>query len=175
MIAELGRLAQGTRNGEKGTDTIKFIRPSAIPTGKKATYIRIVVDIRPNKKVKERVRLTIGGDQVDYQGEVTTRTADLTTVKMHLNSTISTPEANFMGLDLKNFYLNTPLDEHMFVRLAIKYIPKKFMDEYNLWDLEVNGFLYMEVMKGMYWLPQAGRLANLLLKERLQVALAGHR
>ena len=61
MIAELGRLAQGTRNGEKGTDTIKFIRPSAIPPGKKATYIRIVVDIRPNKKVKERVRLTIGG------------------------------------------------------------------------------------------------------------------
>ena len=49
MIAELGRLTQGTRNGEKGTDTIKFIRPSAIPHGKKATYIRIVVDIRPNK------------------------------------------------------------------------------------------------------------------------------
>ena len=68
MIAELNRLVQGTRNGEKGTDTIKFIRPSAIPKGKTATYIRIVVDIRPNKKVKERVRLSIGGDKVDYQG-----------------------------------------------------------------------------------------------------------
>ena len=99
MIAELGRLTQGTRNDEKRTDTIKFIRPSAIPTKKKPTYIRIVVDILPNKKVKEIVRLAIGGDQVDYQGEVTTCTADLTTVKMNLNSTISTPDAKFMGLD----------------------------------------------------------------------------
>ena len=72
-----------------------------------------------------------------------------------------------MGLDLKNFYLNTPLDKHMFARLAIKYTPKQFMDEYNLWDLEVNGFIYMEAMKGMYGLPHAGRLTNLLLKERL--------
>ena len=38
-----------------------------------------------------------------------------------------------MGLDLKNFYLNTPLDEHMYARLSIKYITKEFMDEYNLW------------------------------------------
>ena len=39
-----------------------------------------------------------------------------------------------------------------------KYIPKKIMDKYNIWGLEVNGFVYMEVMKGMYGLPQAGRL-----------------
>ena len=55
----------------------------------------------------------------------------------------------------------------MYARLAIKYIPKAFMDEYNLWELEVNGFVYMEVMKGMYGLPQAVRLANLLLKESI--------
>ena len=110
MIAEVGRLAQGTRNGEKGTNTIKFIRHSAIPKEQTATYMRIVVDIRPNKNVKERVRLTIGGDKVDYQGEVNTRTADLTTVKMYLNSTISMLDAKFMGLDFKNFYLNNPLD-----------------------------------------------------------------
>ena len=124
-----------------------------------------MVDIRPNKKVKERVRLAIGGDKVHYQGEVTTCTTDLRTAKIHLNSNISTPDAKFMGLDFKTFYLNTPLNKHMFVCLTIKYIPKQFMDEYNLWDLEVNGFIYMEVMKGMYGLPQAGRLANLLLKK----------
>ena len=163
----MGTLAQGTKHREKGTDTIKFSHPKQVPKGQTATYIRIVVDTRPNKKVKERVRPTIGGDKVDYQGDVTTCTADLTTIKMHLNSTISTPDAKFMRLDLKNFYLNTPLDEHMFAHLAIKYIPKQFMDEYNIWDLVVNGYVYMEVMKGMYGLPQAGRLANLLLRKGL--------
>ena len=49
MTAELGRLAQGTKHGEKGTDTIKFIHPKQIPKGQMATYIRIVVDIRPDK------------------------------------------------------------------------------------------------------------------------------
>ena len=41
------------------------------------------------------------------------------------------------------------------------------MEEYNLWDLELNGFVYMDVMKRMNGIPQAWQLANLLLKERL--------
>ena len=53
------------------------------------------------------------------------------------------------------FKLNTPLNEHVFARLAIKYSPKQFMEEYNLWDLELNGFVYMDVMKGMNGIPQA--------------------
>jgi hypothetical protein len=37
------------------------------------------------------------------------------------------------------------------------------MEEYKLYDLVHNGYLYVEVQKGMYGLPQAGLLANLLL------------
>ena len=39
-----------------------------------------------------------------------TPTADLATIKLHFNSTISTPQAHFFTLDVKIFYLNMPLD-----------------------------------------------------------------
>ena len=47
---ELGRLAQGVVDREKGTDTIKFIKKSQVPKHKTVTYGRIVVAIRPEKK-----------------------------------------------------------------------------------------------------------------------------
>ena len=39
--------------------------------------------------------------------------------------------------------------------------------QYNLDALAVNDWVYVEICKGMYGLPQAGRLANQLLKTRL--------
>ena len=41
------------------------------------------------------------------------------------------------------------------------------MDAYNLHDKVKNGFVYMEIMRGMHSLPQACVLANKLLKKRL--------
>jgi hypothetical protein len=35
--------------------------------------------------------------------------ADLTTAKLLINSTISTPGTKFLGINLANFYLNTPM------------------------------------------------------------------
>jgi hypothetical protein len=46
-------------------------------------------------------------------------------------------------------------------------VPDKIMDEYNLHALVHNGYLYVEVHKGMYGLPQVGLLANVLLAKRL--------
>jgi len=62
---ELRRLAQGIRDVE-GTNTIMFIKRSQVPTGRKVTYGRLVCDHRPQKKEKNRTRLTVGGDRLDY-------------------------------------------------------------------------------------------------------------
>ena len=40
--------------------------------------------------------------------------------------------------------------------------------QYNLDQLAVDGWVYVEIQKGMYGLPQAGMLANKLLKSRLK-------
>jgi hypothetical protein len=106
---ELGRLAQGVCN-IKGTDTIVFIHASEIPKERTVTYGRLVCDIRPQKAEQHRLRLTVGGDRINYPGETATKNADLTTSKCLWNSTILTPDARYMCADVKNFYLNTLLD-----------------------------------------------------------------
>jgi hypothetical protein len=90
------------------TNTIRFIRRSDIPKGRKVTYGSFVVDIKDHKEEKERTRLTIGGDQTEYPGDKSTRTAGLATAKILINSIISTPNAKFLVININNFYLNTP-------------------------------------------------------------------
>jgi hypothetical protein len=50
------------------TNTIRFIRRSDNPKGRKVTYGSFVVDIKDHKEEKERTRLTVGGDQIRYPG-----------------------------------------------------------------------------------------------------------
>jgi hypothetical protein len=74
------------------------------------TYARIVVDYRPQKEDPNRVRITVGGNLIEYPGELTTRTVDPTTTKILWTSTLSTPGARYITVDVGNFYLATPLD-----------------------------------------------------------------
>jgi hypothetical protein len=57
---------------------------------------------------KERVRLTVRGNKLDYSGDVATSMADITTFKILINSTLSTEAAAMMMMDIKNYYLGTP-------------------------------------------------------------------
>jgi hypothetical protein len=166
---ELGRLAQGIKGRVKHTDTIFFISRDAVPKDRTVTYGRIVVSIRPQKDEPLRTRLTVGGNLIDYPGDVSTPTADLVTAKILFNSVVSTPDAKLMCCDVKNFYLCTPMERYEYMRLPIALIPPEIIDAYNLRDLVHNGYVYIEIRKGMYGLPQAGILANQLLTKRLAV------
>jgi hypothetical protein len=77
-------------NRIKGTDTIKFIQKNQIPAGRTVTYGRFMCDLRPQKT---EVGLTVGGNRIDYPDKVSWPTADLTILKLHVNDTISTPNA----------------------------------------------------------------------------------
>ena len=44
--------------------------------------------------------------------DTTTRTADLTTCKIHLNGVVSTKGEIFAASDVKDFYLGTPLKDN---------------------------------------------------------------
>ena len=70
----------------------------------------------------------------------------------------------FLGININNFYLDTPLDHPEYAHIATKYVPQQFVDEINLASIISNGYLYLKVVKDMYGLPQAGILANKLLK-----------
>jgi hypothetical protein len=73
------------------------------------THGRIVCVYQDSKKDKYRTRITMGGNLINYPGNCGTPTADLLTVKLLLNSIISTPNTKFMSIDIKDFYLNTPM------------------------------------------------------------------
>ncbi len=122
MCKELGRLAQGY-GSTKGTNTITFMTHEQIrdiPTDRTVTYARIVVDYRAQKEDPNRVRITVGGNLINYPYELTTRTADLTSSKMMWNSVISTPGARYICADVKNFYLKTPMERHEYMRMPIE-------------------------------------------------------
>ena len=53
----------------------------------------------------------MGGNLVNYPDDCGTPNADLLTVKLLLNSIISTPNAKFMTIDLKDFYQLTPMND----------------------------------------------------------------
>ena len=64
---DFGRLAQGVKDRiPTGNSTITFIHTSEIPAHKKVTHGRLVVDTRPFKEEKYRVRITVGGDKLDF-------------------------------------------------------------------------------------------------------------
>ena len=58
------------------------IHPSEKPSDRRATYLRIVAELKPHEAETYRVRFTVGGDRIDYKGAVTTPTAELQTVKI---------------------------------------------------------------------------------------------
>ena len=170
LANELGRLSQGIRD-IKGTNTIFFIPKYEIPKErwKDITYGRIVVGYKPDKLEKNRARLTVGGDRIDYPYAVSAPTCDLPTIKLLWNSVISTPGAKYFTMDISNFYLGSPMKRPEYMRMPIKLIPDEIIQEYDLLSIVTDGWVYIKIARGMYGLPQAGKLANDLLKERLAI------
>jgi hypothetical protein len=67
-----------------------------IPKDRLITYARVVVNHPPQKTDPNCIRITAGGNLINYPGKLTTRTADITTSKLHWNSVLSTPGAKYM-------------------------------------------------------------------------------
>jgi hypothetical protein len=167
---EFGRLAQGVGGRVIPTNTIFFIPQHQVPMDRRkdVTYGSFVCDIKSNKAETHRTRLTAGGDRINYPGDVGTPTADMTLFKILLNSIISTKNAKCLMLDVKDFYLNTPMTRYEYMRIKLTDIPEEIIVEYKLREIATpDGFVYIEIRKGMYGLPQAGIIAQQLLEKRL--------
>ena len=141
-----------------GTDTMFFIDENEKPKNRRgdATYGRIVCNVREGKTEKNRTILTVGGNHINYPGDVGTPTACLLTVKLLVNSVVSTAGADFMTLDIKNFYLNTPLGRYEYLQLKLTNLPEDVIKHYGLKDKATSDrYVYVEIRKGVYGLPQA--------------------
>ena len=148
----------------------RFIRRSAVPKGKKVTYYNPQVKIKMKNGVLEyRVRGVIGGDKLDQTGPTRANTAALEMIRLFINSMVS-EGAQMMVLDIRAFYLGTPLEEPVYMAMNIDTIPTHIIEKYNLLDLVENGKVVMEVSSTIYGLKEAGKLSQ----DRLIAHLAAH-
>eukprot|EP00957_Ditylum_brightwellii_P024356 1838002-Ditylum_brightwellii.AAC.1 len=98
---EVGCLAHGIWNKEKGTNTIQFIKQDQIPEGEKPTSSKFVVDYRCQKTEKYCTRMMVGGNLIEYSGKVHMPNAALDITKLLFNSVTSTQNAKFCIVDIK--------------------------------------------------------------------------
>ncbi len=74
----------------------------------------------------------MGGNRINYPGDCGMSTVNMVTVKLHLNSVISTKSACYCTIDLKDFYLMTPMARPEYMRMKLKDLPAEFVELYNL-------------------------------------------
>jgi len=73
-----------------------------------------------------------------------------------------------LTMELKDFYLNTPMERPEFIQIKMSDIPEDVIQHYKLRDtVEADGYVYCRVEKDMYGLPQSGIIAQDLLEKRL--------
>jgi hypothetical protein len=168
---DFGGMAQGNiKTGQKGTNAIFVMTHTEIlliSADCTITYARVVVDFCPQKADPHRIHITAGGNLINYPGELTTQTADLAKSKLMWNSVLSTEGAKYMCLDIKNLYLTASLDWYKYMKMPLSLFPSWTREQYNLDKLAKNGFVYLEMHRAVWGLPQAGIFVNKLLQKRL--------
>jgi hypothetical protein len=105
---DFGGMVQGfNKTGQKGTNAMFIMAHDeirhALAAKKIFTYAYLVVDYRLQKDDPHRIRITAGGNLINYDGNASVHTANLDTAKLHWNSVISTENARYMCLDIKKF------------------------------------------------------------------------
>ncbi len=132
----------------KATNTIFFIGNKQLLKNRirDVTYGSFICDMKSNKTEPHQTRRTAGGDRINYREDEGTPTADMTLVKTMLNSIISMKGAKCVMLDIKYFYLNTPMKRYEYMRIKITNIPKEIIEEYKLHEIVTqDGYIYCEI------------------------------
>ena len=129
-------------------------------------YNEQVKEKMKNGAIARRVRGTAGGDKTHFTGDVSAQTADMDVVKILIHS-VSSDGADFIAVDIKDYYLGTTLERPEFLRILSRNIPVEIMTQYNLYPFVHGDFVLFRIDKGMYGLPQAGLLAQNRLVDHL--------
>ena len=129
LANELGRLTQGIRK-IKRTNTIYFIDKSEIPKDelKQVMYARIVVDHKPHKPEENRTRVTVGGDRIHCDYDISAPTCSLPTIKLFWNYVLSMPGGKYFTMDISNFYVGLPLDKLEYMRMPMRLMPEEIVE-----------------------------------------------
>ena len=125
-----------------------------------------------NRDITRRVRGTLGGNKIKYDGPTSSPVADIVTIKSHQHTVISDrrnhgTDTRYATLDLSDFYLGSSLDSPCWVDIPTEDIPMAILLQYNLLQYISKGKIRCRVDGTMYGHPVAGRIAHLDLVAHL--------
>ena len=101
-----------------------FLIPhSHVPADAKVIYANLICDLRPLSKETHRVRMTVGGDKLECDGDPSSPAVSLLNTKIFFNSGISDAHkgAKFTMADIKNHYLQSPMKNYQYMHIPLKY------------------------------------------------------
>ena len=76
--------------------------------------------------------ITVGGDNLSYDGPIATKCASLITTKILLNSVVSNILALLMCVDIHDFYYNTPMVDFVYMKLPLCIFSQETIKQYSL-------------------------------------------
>ena len=76
---------------------------------------------------------------------------------MYLNRVISDAHIgpHHMVIYTINYYINKTISDFQYMRIHIKDLPQEVIDKYSLHCIVKNGYVRVEICKGMYGLKDA--------------------
>ena len=140
--------------------TMEFIPWEQKPRERKASYYNPQIKVKQHLdgRLDRRVRGTYGGNITDFDGLRASYTADLQTVKLLLNATVS-ENAYLAVLDITDFYLGTPLEKKEYMFIAKNQIPESTLTEYGSKIHWRDDKTMVQLNNSLYGLPQAGKVS----------------
>ncbi len=163
--AHLWELAESTelskllsRQPKAAQPTMQFMKWADRPKDRTTSYYNPQVKVKqtPTGDLDRRVRGTYGGNITDFNGLRSSWTADLQTVKILLNATIS-EDAFLVAIDIKDFYLATPSPKKEYMRIHRNQLPVDILTTYASQIDWHNDHALVQVNNTIYGLPYAGR------------------
>jgi hypothetical protein len=106
--------------------------------------------------------MTSGSDKLDYPGDASSPTVSMMDSKLHINSTISDAKhgARHLSLNIKNYCLGTPMAYYQYMRVPPSVTPREVWNDprYDI-QVDADGYVYLEIRRGMYGLKEAAIIA----------------
>ena len=96
---------------------IFFIPRYQVIDGAKVIYANLICDVRPLKAEKHCVRMIVGGEKLEYEGNQSSPAILLLDTKIFLNIVISDAHtgAIFYMADVRNNYLQSPMKNYQYI------------------------------------------------------------
>ena len=87
-----------------------------------------------------RVRLTLGGDKLECSYDTTSPEASLLETKLLINSVLSDAHkgAFMITIDLKDFFLQTVMEDLEYMRIHNRYFSRDIRKQYNIDAIVAN-------------------------------------